>query len=474
MSILRVREKFTMESKETVIFHHLDKCGGTTLQEYLKNYFNEDKICNIHTLVDANPSYQTKSLLLYAEKNILNSHFVHDPFGITLTLTDTQINRLSFFRKPIPRLISHWHMICRWHDHEVINLPKEFLEIRQIARTSFKDFLDAIKNQHPVVRHLHNFYVNHLLYNNISLRNEYYKFPLNPDNLKKYKSSCDAALAKFDFIGLVEDYDSSLLRLNAHLNIPPALQLQRLNVHRSDKLISRLDEETSHLLAEILSLDEYIYQRATEIYTSQKEKFFQAIGNTQDITTWVQNKYEQTLWEQNLAKQTHATVLMSQALKGSGWHARERNGQKISRWTGPTAQAYLDIALDRSRPLIFILRISNYLSIQQIQNLKISVDNMPLQNIKISIGGYSLKAANKINLARTVVVKGKLKKNNIKSLTRFTIHTGYTLKNNDTDDQRLLGIEILDLTITPQKNLKSKLTNFLSKRVWRKYIYKLL
>jgi len=458
MSYFKIVRTTDMESIKTIIFHHFDKCGGTTLQEYLKNYFDEDKICAIHTLVDSNPVYQTKSLPLYAKKTILNKHFVHDPFGITLMLTDTRISRITLFRKPIPRLISHWHMICRWQDHEIINLPKDFAEIRQIARTSFKDFLFAIKNQHPLARHLHNFYANHLLYDNVSLRNEYYQSPLNFDNLKTYKSICDIALAKFDFIGLVEDYDISLLRLNAHLNIPPALQLQKLNVHESDKLISRLDKETLFLLDEILTLDKYIYQRATEIYASQKEKFFQCIGNDKDITAWVQNKYEQNLWNQSPTKQTRVTVLMSQALKGSGWHARERNGQKISRWTGPMSRAYLDIALDRSQPLLFTLYISNYLSIQQIKDLKIFVD------------GYPLKVANRRKFEKNVVVKGKLGKNNNAGLTRLTIHTGHTLKNKGKEDPRLLGIEILGLKIAPEEKISSKLKIFLSKIVWRKPI----
>ena len=424
-----------MSQNKIVIFHHFDKCGGTTLQEYLKNYYAEDKACFLHHILDDNnPRYQTKQLTLQSKERILASHFVHDPFGVTFTLDNEKVARVAFFREPLSRLISHWHMICRWQDHEIVCQPITFSEIREVARSGFKNFLLAIKNQHPVVKNLNNFYANHLLYNNVSLRKIYYEFQQAPINCNEHIAACHAALEKFDCIGLIEDYDFSLLMLNAFLSIPPPIQLQKLNVHESSKYISEIDKEALDLAEDLLQIDKHIYQHATELYATQKERLLVNTGNKLNAQQIIQKNYERQLLNKAAVKNT--TITMSEALAGAGWHAREKNGKKTSRWTGPGTTAYLDVMLNRKKPLSFTLKISTPLSIQIIENLSISVDNIQTPVTK-------QKSEDEF------FIIGILPKNKNHTFTRFIINTGCVTNGTAKDDPRLLGIEVISLTIKP-------------------------
>lgn len=190
---------------ERLIFLHVPKTGGTTLHDFLKGYFNEDKIC---------PA-RYNSLSDYNVGDLVGYSFFSGHYNLpNCSLIPGKNNKIiTFLREPQARLISAYYF---WRSH-VVRQGSPVLPVLA-NENSFCDFLD-----HPVIKNgsnTFNPYTQLLIGKTPSGEfNDFgYLDGLNEADRVLYDEAI-VALDSLEFYGLLEEYDESVRRLSNQLNL---------------------------------------------------------------------------------------------------------------------------------------------------------------------------------------------------------------------------------------------------------------
>jgi Sulfotransferase family len=119
---ITVKHPYFDLDRVAVCFIHLEKTGGTSLYEVLKNGFDPQRITSSHLAMDALHSLSLSEITKY---DLIAGHF---DYATTIALPRPQIKRIALFRDPIDRLISFY----RFHKaHPIAKRRMNFVELAQ-------------------------------------------------------------------------------------------------------------------------------------------------------------------------------------------------------------------------------------------------------------------------------------------------------------------------------------------------------
>ena len=199
--------------EKTYVFHHLPRCGGTSLRtslKALKNVYNDYRIGwgNLYPM--------KYNLSKFAKNDCLSGHFELEGKHLFQRYPEVFNNSryilFSFIRNPLDLVISDFFYKIKKKQDIELDLKKYIF--------SKKNFLAGI---------------------------------LNVD-YKNYKNILD----RYDFIGIFEEYDESLIRLAKLLKTKPLIKKNN-NKEKKNDLINSLTKEDIARFKKYNELDYYIY-----------------------------------------------------------------------------------------------------------------------------------------------------------------------------------------------------------------------
>lgn len=413
-----------------VIFHHIDKCAGTSVLKYLQNFFDSEQCL----YMEEHSSWMEAGNNKLDPDRLARAHFIHDPYGAwNWKERVSNAATFGFLRDPLDRLISNWWMVQRWTDQEASAFP-DGLHIRDLACNQPADFFSS---HHPQCRYLNwNRIASHLACAPREYAEAWQKDALDSKEFRTFMMKrAEKTLRSFSFIGFKEDFARSLSALQLWLSLPPE-QPQPLNIHASDKQKPKLNEEALTAASQTIDLDQQLVAIARELYEEQMERFQARYG--MDLPHAAEKNYNDAL-----VRPAEWTVInMSQPLNGTGWHCRERNGNKYSRWIGPTPIATIDLPFRKEQDLLVRFRVTNILSSPQADNLTLEVDGHAVPLYRWSEDTFIV--------AFDAVVPLQAQ-NQSDAILRLKFNCAETILMTDPNDGRRLGLEVCEIEVGPLK-----------------------
>lgn len=244
-----------------LIFFHLPKTGGTTLNGILFKNFNRNQNWNFSFYEGKSEINNMMEAIKAGKISLISGHMA---FGLHNYLKDYKYNYFTLLREPIARIQSYYHHFQRLPQErkvDFIGVEKKFAT-RDAADWSIADLLQMkISNQ------IDNGYTRNLAAEGgfpITLAD---KKDLNKEDLDKAKNN----LYKYiDVIGITEEYNKSLLILQKFLGIEDIFYVRNNTTKQSEKtLFSKMELE---VIAEYNQLDIQLYKFARELMLERFEK----------------------------------------------------------------------------------------------------------------------------------------------------------------------------------------------------------
>jgi hypothetical protein len=221
-----------------VIFDHLPKCGGSTLNKYLEIHYRESRIFRIN---GNNPmkSIDDFKALSSAKKNkykLIKGHLANRLFPEL----DERFIRVTMLREPIERIVSHYYYAKRNSNHYL----NEFILKNDI---SLKEYVQSGKSEELV-----NWYVSHFSGFSIAEMKE------NPaDALKVALQN----IAKYDLVGLTESFNQFTEELKKIAGFKISYNNQKENVTQGRTAVSEIDSESLEAIKSMNQLDVQFYHQ---------------------------------------------------------------------------------------------------------------------------------------------------------------------------------------------------------------------
>ncbi len=187
------------------------------------------------------------------------------------------------------------------------------------------------------------------------------------------------------WIGVLEDFDRSLMLLNHKMTLPFVGDTEKLNKHPHNPQIT---EKAARIVNEINQFDNEIYAYGKSKFENEFNQTFRqqlnANDDTQNIIDAIDERYQKHHSIRTVDELPERIEFQfTMPLIGQNWHNREWNQSELQcfRWTGPGKKTTIDFWVNPNDYLIEI----NYLNI---------VDQNLLEDLLISINESNVKWKN--------------------------------------------------------------------------------
>lgn len=261
MSVLK--EGMQLKGKQALIFFHIGKTAGTTLNTILKRNFPAESIYSMNGGENSRCSLELKTL---PDENKLKIKYLHAhsvSFGTHKDLPQDSVY-ITFLRHPVDRVISAYRYILRDDRHPLYQkfTSQEFslhdfvltrtgdIESRQTRMLSGINGLDAISGDGP----------------------------LNPSVFEAAKNNL---IQHFKVVGLTERFDESLILLRRFLG----WRIKDILYVKSKVAPNSFNKK--NIPAETIELLEKYNQVDFELYEFAKKKFLEQIRR-QGVCFWLE------------------------------------------------------------------------------------------------------------------------------------------------------------------------------------------
>jgi hypothetical protein len=248
---------------ERLVFLHLPKCGGTTLHNMLVDWYGP---ANMHP-ERFNGLYQS-SVQDLASKTLFSGHY--DYYSTQLVPGNPRL--ITFLRDPRSRLVSLYHF---HRSHREDHIEKHGLKLARWANAYDIDeyFANPEVRAHPGI--------NNTITRNLSSQPlvgpNSVDVNLNETPIEVLREQATANLARFDFVGFIEDYDASIARLTKILNRPIPKTIERARnfatLDETSPHMKKIDKQepsakTHALMSDLVHEDEIVYQFAKKLMSN--------------------------------------------------------------------------------------------------------------------------------------------------------------------------------------------------------------
>jgi len=234
------KELHYLKSKQTtVLFDHLPKCGGTTINLYLTNHYPKRYVFR---LLGTNPKKSVEEFRNLPKKKrwstkLIYGHAAHDLQG----LTHPDTFAITVFREPIDRIISHYYYVKQTKNH--------YLHDKIINENILLE--DYCSSNLSV--ELSNWYVTH--FTGLSLL----EVENNPN--ESIEIALKNILEMYDVIGFQEDIPFFVNQLKDRLSLKVPQNLEKKNKTKNRLQIEELNQETIDKISQSNSLDIKLYSK---------------------------------------------------------------------------------------------------------------------------------------------------------------------------------------------------------------------
>lgn len=394
------------KNDERLYFLHIQKTAGTTFSALLQTYFSAGETC---------PAYDYLQLFKLSEEQRPAYRYYRGHFGYgLLEYLPQPVRVVTLLRDPIERTLSNLSHIRRYAEHDANRLYHR------------RNMMTFLKSRHIGIE-LRNLQTRSLAMPRGGI--ELYRYwELEDRDLDTAKER----LETIAFVGLVERFSESLHLLVYMLGWQPFSTESRLNSAPERFQIADLDNEVIDYLHEINRFDLDLYAFARQLFADR----YQAM-----MAELLERHYEVQMSRHNLIKVSAIKVNMDQPMPGKGWDEFEATGN--GRWTN-VSDATLDLRLVNDRALQLEFRIITAINQSVLDSFRAYIDDteLALSAVAHPQGGVFLKGT---------IIPSLI--NPQRPFTRLRFHTDRVARpcdeTPDSTDQRLLGVFISDIRISP-------------------------
>ncbi len=429
-------------SKEVYYFSHVPKTAGTSFTVILDRFFHDDEIFKPQLWWEVGDV----ELVRKQDLTCFRGHF---GMGATV-LSQWPVNILTILRDPVYLSYSTYQYVKRESNAAVHKYVND-------NDLSFEDFL-----RDPATMNLASNRLLKSLAIAYKLKEYVPGMAVNPENYKAFRKtwnwtrktlpetklleSVKNYLADSFWVGVLEDFEASLLMLCHKMAWPPIGPTAKLNSHNKPKDIS---EEAIELVAQLNPLDSELYAFAVASFQQQLQAFcaqleldtFDAKAVNQLVDAHYQRQY---LKAHNLQPTDGIDYNFSMVLLGQNWHRREQciETDQHFRWTGPEKDSVIDFWLLPQRYLVRITYI-NVIDDQLFDHLGIMVNDHAVD--------WSVNKQGNGGMIEFITEKGMTKEQGLFRLTLKTLELPSHDSVFNSKDNRKVGIAIKQIEVVPNK-----------------------
>ncbi len=260
----RIRQKtignpLTIWDKPAVVFVHIPKTGGSTLFDWLSEYFHPLQICPTPGGTLSVPD-STEAFLKY---KLISGHNIY-PNCKTFPHVNKMI--ITMLRDPKKRIYSRYHFV-RFHKcrkQKGMNLPEGKYDFKSLLKLKATDI--ATRNQYD------NTYLRTLTGGKAISSTGY--DPLEINDIESMMALAKSHLDQMAGVGIMEEYEDSIQLFSRLLQleereIKPAKEKNVLTTLNPDIQYAEIDEETEDLMNQCTQYDQILYQYARELFIKQ-------------------------------------------------------------------------------------------------------------------------------------------------------------------------------------------------------------
>ncbi len=226
-----------------ILFNHLPKCGGSSLNTYLGTQYPENKIFAIEGS-DPRKSVDLFKTLSQEERysyDLITGHNANE----LLDYVHPDCLKITVFRDPIHRIVSHYYYAKDTKDHYLHSKINELkLNLEQYATLNLSD-------------ELRNYYTTHFSGLTISDAEK------NPED--SVTKALEFVLERYNLMGVLDEFETFITKLKNQAQFKEEYENQRVNVTKDRPSINNISPSTIRKLEEVNFLDVAFYKKITEI-----------------------------------------------------------------------------------------------------------------------------------------------------------------------------------------------------------------
>ncbi len=234
----RFKNLFLRNSKpRKILFEHVPKCGGTTVVNYLKSQYSNDKIFNVNELslresIDYFKSLPKKERYSY---DLIYGHGAHK----LKDYVHPKTIKFTILRNPIDRIISHYYYVLR--------TPKHYLYNKVITKEmSLMDYVSS-----NISDELQNSCVQR--FSGMTLR----EIEKDPD--KSIEEAYNVLKNEYSVVGILENFNQTMELVAKKAFFNKKFEVEELNKTTDRPKKKEIDELTLKTIKKINSLDIKLY-----------------------------------------------------------------------------------------------------------------------------------------------------------------------------------------------------------------------
>ena len=426
-----------LTAEDMVFFVHIPKTAGTTFRFILDNCFTPEEISPLeiyhpHDYRTVEPDDLRPYRLMRGHvPYIAQQAFPQKPLAITI------------LRDPVYRVRSLYTFAQRTPDHHLHNRAK----LSTLGNFAFRhqNFLNV------------NNVMTYFLGTDFDFKarvqlegHDYWQMTLGVEHLERAKQRLNEML----FVGLVEDFNRSLLSLFYTFGWFPTIGFQSYNITPRP---AEIEPHVYNLIAEFNEWDMQLFTYGQDLiharYADMVNKLVTQYGAVEDdaaslpderLFELLQDHYQSRFLETQTPVD-RLRVEMNQPIFGMGWHSPE-DDERVgwARWIGASGkQAILDLPLTNQQDLQIQFKIVDALQTDMLDSIQLRVNDVPLELVKNQIDKGEV-------LFTGVIKQAVLAKN---PLTRLEFEVNRTLAPAELDpthpDRRQLAVRFNWINIQP-------------------------
>lgn len=446
MSIRQLGVSLTPRDK--LFFLHIPKTAGSSLHQFISAHFDPEAVLPVYWAgrIDA------QIWSAFRSYSYFRGHF---SFGWMRRALAERPVTLTMLRDPIERFLS---LFAYAQQEPAVHVP---IHRAVFERLSVDDY---VADRHLVRT------TGGIFTGNIDPQTSLLVDDLDEDTLREMGGSATHTakgwvetarrlLDSFEFVGISERFEESLLLLCYTFGWRPPVQVPRLNVTRRRPRLDHLSAVTIHRIAEYNKLDVELYEHATRLFDERFRRMVDDLrarygaGSSPDasqsssrhlVYEWLERHYRHC----SVASQVpvrRARVDFTRPLRDPGWHLPDSLpdfGQVC--WTGPGTASSIDLVLSAEGDTRIRFRVVHALAPDVLASLALRVND------------YPVTLSRQVDDAGTSIFEGLIPKSVIAAgggVSRLIFRVNRTLVPSEVDpssaDRRALGLAFNWIDLSP-------------------------
>jgi len=225
-----------------ILFDHLPKCGGTSLNVYLEAHYPRRKTFSINGI---NPTASVEYFKNLPQRkrhgyDLVKGHFAHE----LINYAHPECLRVTVLREPVDRIISHYYYAKRTQSHYLYSkIHSSKMSLEEYATSDLSG-------------ELRNWYTTHFSGLTVDAAE------LNPE--ESITNAVDVLINRYDIIGFLDNFSSFTENLRNQAGLRYKYQNRKVNVTQARPALNDVPQSVITKIKKVNHLDIALYRKVKD------------------------------------------------------------------------------------------------------------------------------------------------------------------------------------------------------------------